>query len=62
MEDGWILARAIEREHNRYSSNFVKDALEIFEEIRLPYYKRMCVQYTVLQPRRTPYPRLGYHC
>ena len=41
MEDGWILAQALELEHNRYSGNFVRDALQIFQEIRLPYYQRM---------------------
>ncbi|EXJ92622.1 hypothetical protein A1O3_01174 [Capronia epimyces CBS 606.96] len=38
MEDGWILARAIE--HVRASPTRVKDALEIFAEIREPFYTR----------------------
>jgi salicylate hydroxylase len=41
MEDGWILARALELEHGRHNQNFVADALDIFEDIRLPYYRRM---------------------
>jgi salicylate hydroxylase len=41
MEDGWILAQAIQLEHNRSSENVIRDALQIFEEIRLPYYQRM---------------------
>ncbi|EXJ91868.1 hypothetical protein A1O3_00418 [Capronia epimyces CBS 606.96] len=39
MEDAWILARALE--HTRNSSDRVKDALKIFDEIRSPYYKRI---------------------
>ncbi|KAJ5772520.1 FAD-binding monooxygenase [Penicillium odoratum] len=39
MEDGWILARALE--YAQYSSHPVKDALEIFNVIRSPYYARM---------------------
>lgn len=44
MEDGWILAQALELEHSRHGGsqeNVVRDALQIFEEIRLPYYQRM---------------------
>jgi salicylate hydroxylase len=39
LEDGWILARAIE--HTRYSPNNLQAALEIFDQIRSPYYLRM---------------------
>lgn len=39
MEDGWILARALE--HTRHSSHPVRDALEIFSAIRSPYYNKM---------------------
>ncbi|OJJ58688.1 hypothetical protein ASPSYDRAFT_68504 [Aspergillus sydowii CBS 593.65] len=39
MEDGWILARAIEYSVN--SKTVLKDALEIFQQIRGPYYERM---------------------
>ena len=39
MEDGWILARAIEYSVNNHSS--IKEALDIFDEIRSPYYQRM---------------------
>ncbi|KAL4779365.1 hypothetical protein BJX76DRAFT_91539 [Aspergillus varians] len=39
MEDGWILARAIE--HSIKSDTTIKDALEIFQRIRGPYYERM---------------------
>ncbi|KAF7552704.1 hypothetical protein G7Z17_g4113 [Cylindrodendrum hubeiense] len=39
MEDGWILARALER--SQLSSHSLPDALEIFEQIRSPYYARM---------------------
>lgn len=39
MEDGWILARAIE--HTQPSQDFARVALEIFDEIRSPYYTRM---------------------
>lgn len=41
MEDGWILARAIEYSVN--SKTVLKDALEIFQQIRGPYYERMYV-------------------
>lgn len=41
MEDGWILARTLELEHSRDNGDYIKRALQIFEEIRLPYYKRM---------------------
>ncbi|KAK5046936.1 hypothetical protein LTR84_007290 [Exophiala bonariae] len=41
MEDGWILAQAIELEHNRSSENVIVPALQVFEEIRLPYYQKM---------------------
>ncbi|KAF7522985.1 hypothetical protein PCG10_006943 [Penicillium crustosum] len=39
MEDGWILARALE--FTRFASRPVSDALEIFEQIRAPYYAKM---------------------
>ncbi|KAJ6003261.1 hypothetical protein N7451_005808 [Penicillium sp. IBT 35674x] len=39
MEDGWILARALE--HSQLSSHPVEEALEIFNIIRSPYYARM---------------------
>ncbi|PYH41296.1 putative monooxygenase [Aspergillus saccharolyticus JOP 1030-1] len=39
MEDAWILARAIE--HSITSDTTIKDALEIFQRIRAPYYQRM---------------------
>lgn len=39
MEDGWILARALE--HSISSAEPVKDALRIFEKIRKPYYAKM---------------------
>ena len=39
MEDGWILARALE--HTRFSSRPGQDALEIFNLIISPYYTRM---------------------
>lgn len=39
MEDGWILARALE--HTQFASHPVEEALEIFNEIRSPYYARM---------------------
>ncbi|KAJ5747717.1 uncharacterized protein N7511_009413 [Penicillium nucicola] len=39
MEDGWILARALER--TRFTSHPERDALEIFESIRSPYYNKM---------------------
>ncbi len=41
MEDGWVLAQALELVHSRGSEDLVRDALQIFEEIRLPYYQRM---------------------
>lgn len=43
MEDGWILARAIE--HTITSNTTIKDALEIFQRIRAPYYERMHVAF-----------------
>lgn len=39
MEDGWILARALE--WTQHSSRSIVDCLEIFEKIRSPYYERM---------------------
>ncbi|KAH7144317.1 hypothetical protein B0J13DRAFT_607686 [Dactylonectria estremocensis] len=39
MEDGWILARALEQ--TQHSSQSISEALEIFEKIRSPYYTRM---------------------
>lgn len=39
LEDGWILARAIE--HTRPQPNGLAEALEIFDQIRSPYYLRM---------------------
>jgi salicylate hydroxylase len=39
MEDGWILARALEYTQSR--SLPVGDALEIFNSIRSPYYAKM---------------------
>lgn len=39
MEDGWILARALE--YTQSISLPVGDALEIFNTIRSPYYARM---------------------
>ncbi|OQO07638.1 hypothetical protein B0A48_07335 [Cryoendolithus antarcticus] len=39
LEDGWILARAIE--YTRGSTHALRDALKIFDEIRSPYYMRM---------------------
>ncbi|EXJ89123.1 hypothetical protein A1O3_02187 [Capronia epimyces CBS 606.96] len=39
LEDGWILARAIE--HARSSGQPLAKALEIFDAIRSPYYRRM---------------------
>ncbi|KAJ5663020.1 FAD-binding monooxygenase [Penicillium longicatenatum] len=39
MEDGWILARALE--HTQLASHPVEEALEIFNVIRSPYYARM---------------------
>ncbi|KAJ5813471.1 uncharacterized protein N7503_000221 [Penicillium pulvis] len=39
MEDGWILARALE--HSQFASRPVEEALEVFNVIRSPYYARM---------------------
>ncbi|KAK9860134.1 Salicylate hydroxylase [Penicillium brevicompactum] len=39
MEDGWILARALEL--TQQSSHPVQDALKIFDQIRSPYYSKM---------------------
>lgn len=39
LEDGWILARAIE--HARSTGQPLATALEIFDAIRSPYYLRM---------------------
>nr|OQO20310.1 hypothetical protein B0A51_14190 [Rachicladosporium sp. CCFEE 5018] len=39
LEDGWILARAIE--YTRGSMHALRDALKIFDEIRSPYYLKM---------------------
>ena len=39
LEDGWILARAIE--YTRARERPLVEALEIFDEIRSPYYLRM---------------------
>ncbi|KAL4872917.1 hypothetical protein BDV12DRAFT_192850 [Aspergillus spectabilis] len=39
MEDGWILARALE--HTRSSTNTIQEALDIFQQIRSPYYSKM---------------------
>jgi salicylate hydroxylase len=39
MEDSWVLARAIE--YTRSEVNALAKALEIFDEIRSPYYFRM---------------------
>ncbi|KAJ5951685.1 FAD-binding monooxygenase [Penicillium vulpinum] len=39
MEDGWILARALQ--FTRIGSRPARDALEIFEQIRAPYYAKM---------------------
>lgn len=50
MQDGWILARAIE--HTRFSNNNVKAALDIFDKIRSPYYARM-YQYLDQQKTKT---------
>lgn len=41
MEDGWILARALE--HSQFASHPVEEALEVFNVIRSPYYARMWV-------------------
>jgi len=42
LEDGWILARAIE--YTRSSPEPIAKALAIFDAIRSPYYLRMFVQ------------------
>jgi 2-polyprenyl-6-methoxyphenol hydroxylase-like FAD-dependent oxidoreductase len=42
LEDGWILARAIE--HARGSPKALSRALEIFDALRSPYYARMSVK------------------
>lgn len=39
LEDGWILARAIE--YTRARERPLVEALETFDEIRSPYYMRM---------------------
>lgn len=39
MEDGWILARALELTQNAVYP--VEEALEIFDHIRSPYYSKM---------------------
>ena len=62
MEDGWILARAIELTTSRAEFNHsdnksghiskaqnIADALEIFDHIRYPYYRRM---YELLDSRK----------
>lgn len=41
MQDSWILAQAIE--HTRARGEPLLSALEIFDGIRSPYYKRMFV-------------------
>ena len=41
LEDGWILARAIE--YTRARERPLSEALDIFDEIRSPYYLRMSV-------------------
>ncbi|KAL4760386.1 uncharacterized protein BDW70DRAFT_168905 [Aspergillus foveolatus] len=43
MEDGWILAQALALEHTRNSSAsaVIRKSLEIFQQIRGPYYERM---------------------
>lgn len=43
MEDGWILAQALALEHSRNSSasTVIRKSLEIFQQIRGPYYERM---------------------
>lgn len=42
LQDGWILARAIE--YCRSSPQPIKGALQIFEAIRSPYYHRLFVE------------------
>jgi salicylate hydroxylase len=53
MEDGWILARALEREYSRNGNGSlsmaakataIRNALRIFQVIRGPYYERMYVE------------------
>jgi salicylate hydroxylase len=39
MEDGWILARALELTHS--AGLPAQEALEIFDHIRSPYYAKM---------------------
>uniref|UniRef100_A0A8H7TQM5 FAD-binding domain-containing protein n=1 Tax=Bionectria ochroleuca TaxID=29856 RepID=A0A8H7TQM5_BIOOC len=41
MEDGWILAQALQ--YTKGSPHQIRDALEIFEQIRAPYYEKMYV-------------------
>lgn len=41
LEDGWILAKAIEL--TRDTSDSLSTALEVFDTIRSPYYLRMSV-------------------
>ncbi|KAL3480803.1 FAD/NAD(P)-binding domain-containing protein [Aspergillus californicus] len=41
MEDGWILARALEYAHARFPGHGIGEALEIFQQIRAPYYAKM---------------------
>jgi salicylate hydroxylase len=58
MEDSWTLARAIEYARSVAGSDaspsVVAEALRIFNEIRKPYYKAMCVVFFL------PSPRSGY--
>ncbi|KAL4796707.1 hypothetical protein BDV19DRAFT_387899 [Aspergillus venezuelensis] len=55
MEDGWILARALEYVYSHNSSHdAIQRALEIFEEIRAPYYDRT---YTHLDESRAQMQR-----
>jgi salicylate hydroxylase len=39
LEDGWILARALE--YTQTSENAIKDALQIYNEIKNPFYFKM---------------------
>lgn len=39
LEDGWILARSVE--YARANGKGLDETLEIFDEIRSPYYRRM---------------------
>jgi salicylate hydroxylase len=39
LEDGWILARALEL--TQFAANPAREALEIFDHIRSPYYAKM---------------------